>query len=59
MRRPSRLSENCVPRPKVREAAPARAEREQVRRSKLESGELSCNLDGLRAVVEGARAEER
>lgn len=34
-------------------AARARAERERVKRAKLEAGELSYDLDGLRALVEG------
>jgi 4-hydroxy-4-methyl-2-oxoglutarate aldolase len=34
-------------------ASRAREEKERVKRSKLEAGELSYELDGLRAVVEG------
>lgn len=37
----------------VLEAARARAEKERAKRAKLEAGELSYNLDGLRALVEG------
>ena len=37
----------------VLEAARARAERERVKRAKLEAGGLSYDLDGLRARVEG------
>ena len=37
----------------VLEAARERAERERVKRAKLEAGELSYDLDGLRAIVEG------
>jgi len=38
----------------VVEAARARAERERVKRARLEAGELSYDLDGLRRLVEGA-----
>ena len=34
-------------------ASQARAEKERVKRAKLEAGELSYDLDGLRAAVEG------
>ena len=37
----------------VLEAARERAERERVKRAKLEAGELSYDLDGLRELVEG------
>ena len=37
----------------VLEAARERAERERVKREKLEAGELSYELDGLREIVEG------
>lgn len=37
----------------VLEAAGERAERERVKRAKLEGGALSYELDGLRAIVEG------
>jgi 4-hydroxy-4-methyl-2-oxoglutarate aldolase len=37
----------------VLEASRARDEKERVKRAKLEAGELSYDLDGLRAVVEG------
>jgi 4-hydroxy-4-methyl-2-oxoglutarate aldolase len=37
----------------VLEASRERAERERVKRAKLEAGELSYDLDGLRRVVEG------
>jgi 4-hydroxy-4-methyl-2-oxoglutarate aldolase len=37
----------------VLEASRAREENERVKRAKLEAGELSYDLDGLRAVVEG------
>jgi 4-hydroxy-4-methyl-2-oxoglutarate aldolase len=37
----------------VLEAARARAERERVKRAKLEEGALSYELDGLREIVEG------
>jgi len=37
----------------VLDAARARAERERVKRAKLEEGALSYDLDGLRALVEG------
>jgi 4-hydroxy-4-methyl-2-oxoglutarate aldolase len=37
----------------VLDAARERAERERVKRSKLEAGALSYDLDGLRALVEG------
>jgi 4-hydroxy-4-methyl-2-oxoglutarate aldolase len=40
----------------VLQAAQAREQREAVKRSKLEAGHLSYDLDGLRAVVEGAKA---
>jgi 4-hydroxy-4-methyl-2-oxoglutarate aldolase len=40
----------------VLHAAQAREQREAVKRSKLEAGHLSYDLDGLRAVVEGAKA---
>jgi 4-hydroxy-4-methyl-2-oxoglutarate aldolase len=36
----------------VLEASRARAEKERVKRAKLEAGELSYDLDGLRALVE-------
>ena len=36
----------------VLEAARARAEREREKRAKLEAGELSYDLDGLRQLVE-------
>jgi 4-hydroxy-4-methyl-2-oxoglutarate aldolase len=39
----------------VLEASRDRAERERVKRAKLEAGELSYDLDNLRAVVEGER----
>jgi 4-hydroxy-4-methyl-2-oxoglutarate aldolase len=38
----------------VLEGSRERAERERVKRGKLEEGELSYELDGLRAIVEGA-----
>jgi 4-hydroxy-4-methyl-2-oxoglutarate aldolase len=38
----------------VLEAARERAEKERVKRAKLEAGDLSYDLDGLRALVEGA-----
>jgi 4-hydroxy-4-methyl-2-oxoglutarate aldolase len=38
----------------VLEASRAREEKERVKRAKLQSGVLSYELDGLRAVVEGA-----
>src|SRR5262249_35903207 len=38
-------------------ASLAREERERVKRSKLQAGELSYELDGLRAVVEAQRAD--
>ena len=34
-------------------AARERADRERVKRAKLEAGELSYDLDGLRRLVEG------
>ena len=37
----------------VLEASLAREEKERVKRAKLEAGELSYDLDGLRAKVEG------
>jgi 4-hydroxy-4-methyl-2-oxoglutarate aldolase len=37
----------------VLEASRARAERERVKRARLEAGELSYDLDGLRDLVEG------
>ncbi len=37
----------------VLEASRERAEKERVKRAKLEAGELSYDLDGLRALVEG------
>jgi 4-hydroxy-4-methyl-2-oxoglutarate aldolase len=37
----------------VLEASRAREEKERVKRAKLEAGELSYDLDGLRVVVEG------
>lgn len=37
----------------VLEASRARAERERVKRARLEAGELSYDIDGLRALVEG------
>jgi 4-hydroxy-4-methyl-2-oxoglutarate aldolase len=37
----------------VLEASRARDEKERVKRAKLQAGELSYDLDGLRAVVEG------
>jgi hypothetical protein len=37
----------------VLEAARRRAEHERVKRGRLEGGELSYDIDGLRAVVEG------
>ena len=40
--------------PEVLEAARARAERERVKRAKLEAGELSYDLDGLRKLVENS-----
>jgi 4-hydroxy-4-methyl-2-oxoglutarate aldolase len=40
----------------VHEAARGRAEKERDKRAKLEAGELSYDLDGLRAVVEGLDA---
>jgi 4-hydroxy-4-methyl-2-oxoglutarate aldolase len=39
----------------VLEASMAREEKERVKRAKLQSGEKSYELDGLRAVVEGQR----
>jgi len=36
----------------VLESALARAERERVKRAKLEAGALSYDLDGLRGLVE-------
>ena len=39
----------------VLEASLAREEKERVKRAKLQAGELSYDLDGLRAVVEGQR----
>jgi len=39
---------------KVLSAARERAERERVKRAKLEQGELSYDLDGLREIVEQA-----
>lgn len=39
----------------VLEASLAREEKERIKREKLRAGELSYELDGLRAVVEGAR----
>ena len=45
-----------VPRERVEDvlaAARERAERERVKRAKLEAGELSYDLDGLRELVEG------
>jgi 4-hydroxy-4-methyl-2-oxoglutarate aldolase len=47
-----------VARPRLREVLDAsreRAERERVKRAKLESGELSYDLDNLRDLVEGDR----
>jgi 4-hydroxy-4-methyl-2-oxoglutarate aldolase len=41
----------------VLEASRAREEKERVKRARLEAGELSYELDGLRAVVEQARRE--
>jgi 4-hydroxy-4-methyl-2-oxoglutarate aldolase len=38
----------------VLEASRARAEKERVKRAKLEDGALSYDLDGLRALVEGS-----
>ena len=38
----------------VLEGALAREEKERVKRDKLQQGELSYDLDGLRAIVEGA-----
>jgi len=46
----------AVPADRVEEvltAARERAERERVKRAKLEAGELSYDLDGLRRLVEG------
>lgn len=45
-----------IPRERVEgvlEAARVRAEKERVKRAKLEEGALSYDLDGLRALVEG------
>jgi 4-hydroxy-4-methyl-2-oxoglutarate aldolase len=39
----------------VLEASRSRAEKERVKRAKLEAGELSYDLDGLRSLVEGSR----
>jgi 4-hydroxy-4-methyl-2-oxoglutarate aldolase len=41
----------------VLEASRERAERENVKRAKLESGEISYDLDGLRAIVEETKRE--
>ena len=41
--------------PEVLEASLAREEKERVKRAKLQAGEKSYELDGLRAVVEGQR----
>jgi len=38
----------------VLEASRRRAEKERIKRAKLEAGELSYDLDGLRAIVEGS-----
>jgi 4-hydroxy-4-methyl-2-oxoglutarate aldolase len=38
----------------VLEAARAREEKERVKRARLQAGELSYDIDGLRALVEGA-----
>ncbi len=38
----------------VLEASLAREEKERVKRARLQAGELSYDMDGLRAVVEGA-----
>jgi 4-hydroxy-4-methyl-2-oxoglutarate aldolase len=40
----------------VLDAARERAERERVKRGRLEGGELSYDIDGLRAIVEGSPA---
>ena len=40
----------------VLEASRVREEKERVKREQLQAGELSYELDGLRAVVEGARS---
>jgi 4-hydroxy-4-methyl-2-oxoglutarate aldolase len=39
--------------PEVLEASRAREERERIKRARLQAGELSYEIDGLRAVVEG------
>ena len=38
----------------VLEASRRRAEKERIKRAKLEAGELSYDLDGLRAILEGS-----